>query len=74
MNGLDEFPNRETLEYTKSLLEERVQTLRGLELKYQRLLLPPSEYLSCRRSLLQGMAELESLLQDKGEDNTVGAA
>jgi hypothetical protein len=49
-------------EYTKSLLQARHRELRSLELKRQRRQMAPDEYASCRRSLLQAIAELESIV------------
>lgn len=50
-------------EYTRVLLRERKQELQALELRHRQKLTPPDEYASCRRSLLQGIHELETLLR-----------
>lgn len=47
-------------EYTKYLIQERRLELEQLDLRKQAL--PQSEYLSCRRALLQAIFELERML------------
>lgn len=49
--------------YAKFLLSERRQVLRDLDLKYTGMRPPPRDYLSCRRSLLQAIKQLETLLR-----------
>jgi hypothetical protein len=49
--------------YAKFLLSERLQALKDLDLKYRGIQPPPRDYLSCRRSLLQAINQLESLLR-----------
>ena len=53
---------REAYRYAKALLLERRQELGDLEVKYRGVVPPPSDYLSCRRSLLQAINQLETLL------------
>jgi hypothetical protein len=45
------------------LLLERQQALNALEEKYRGMVSPPSDYLSCRRSLLQAINQLETVLR-----------
>ena len=54
-------------EYVKSLLQERRQELKGLELRYGRKQIQREEYLSCSRALLQGIGELDNLLRNDSE-------
>jgi len=58
-----EFPNRRAYEYVRSLLEERWRELRALEIRHQRMLGSSTDYLSCRRSLVQGIDELAAVLR-----------
>ena len=58
-----EFPSREEYAYARTLLQERLSELRILEFRYQGMPAPPSDYVSCRRSLLQAIQELRILLQ-----------
>ena len=48
-----------TLVYTRFLIQERIGLLQSLDKR--RKALPSSEYLSCRRSLLQGIEELKTV-------------
>jgi len=57
-----EFPDREEYTYPRALLRERMQELRALEFRYQGMATPPPDYVSCRRSLLQAIHELRTLL------------
>jgi len=50
-------------EQTKLLLRERKRDLHSLEIKRGRVGTPATDYLSCRRSLLQAINELETLLR-----------
>lgn len=69
-----EFPNREEHRYTDSLLQERIQELRSVELKHRRKLIPKKHYLSCRCSLLQAIGELKTVLRSAGSGrHTLGA-
>lgn len=48
------------LAYTRFLIQERIRLLQ--ELDKRRKSISRTEYLSCRRSLLQGIEELETIL------------
>ena len=48
------------LVYTRFLIRDRIRLLRSLDERKEEL--PPAEYVSCRRSLLQGIEELKVLL------------
>lgn len=48
------------LVYTRFLIRERIRLLQNLDKRKK--VLPPTEYLSCRRSLLQGIDELKAIL------------
>jgi hypothetical protein len=48
------------LVYTRFLIRERIRLLQNLEKRKRAL--PPTEYLSYRRSLLQGIEELKTVL------------
>ena len=61
MNEHIESPNRGIDKYVRSLLTERQRELRLLELNHQWM--RAGDFLSCRRSLLQAINELETLLQ-----------
>jgi hypothetical protein len=63
MDWRREMPSADAYKYAGSLLRERFRLLHRLEMKYQRETTPPNDYLSCRRALLQGINELEALLQ-----------
>ena len=67
--------SRKAYTYTESLLLERQQALGALEAKYRGIVPPPSDYLSCRRSLLQAINQLEALLRadPEAESATNGA-
>jgi hypothetical protein len=55
-----ESPNRLDYTFVRLLLNERRRELQSLELNYRRM--PSCDFLSCRRSLQQGIKELEALL------------
>ena len=59
--------HREAYGYAKLLLLERQQDLEALDLKYSGVALLSREYLSCRRSLLQAINQLERLLRSDPE-------
>jgi hypothetical protein len=59
--------NRGGYGYARLLLLERQQELRILDLKYRGMLPLPRNYLSCRRSLLQAIDQLETLLRTEPE-------
>ena len=48
------------LVYTRFLIQERTRLLKSLDKRKKAL--SPTEYLSCRRSLLQGIEELKTVL------------
>jgi hypothetical protein len=50
-------------EYVRLLLKERKRELHSLERRYGRKVVLANDYLSCRRSLLQAIHELETLSQ-----------
>ena len=54
---------RDAFGYARLLLLERQQKLQALDLKYRGMRPPPRDYLSCRRSLLQAIYQLETLLR-----------
>jgi hypothetical protein len=49
--------------YVKFLLQDKQRELRSLERRYSRKLIPSEDYDSCRRSLLQAINQLETLLR-----------
>lgn len=51
-------------EFAKSLLLDRQRVLHALELRNEQREIPSAEYLSCRRSLLQAIKELGSILRN----------
>jgi len=57
-----ELQSREGYEYVNVLLQDKQQELRDLEVKYERTLIGTEDYLTCRRSLLQAVAQLEELI------------
>jgi hypothetical protein len=52
--------------YAKLLLAERVAALQALDVTFQQGRTMTSDYLSCRRSLLQAIGELETLIRRHG--------
>jgi hypothetical protein len=48
--------------YPRLLLQEKRWELEALDLKHKNNLMSTNEYLSCHRSVLQGISELENLL------------
>jgi hypothetical protein len=50
--------------YTRRLLKERRNALQTLEFAYLQGLVPPNDYLSCQRSLLQAIGQLETLVDE----------
>jgi len=59
---------REGYRYATLLLSERQQELKALDLKYGGTSPPlSSDYFSCRRSLLQAINQLETLLRTDPE-------
>ena len=55
--------DREGYRYAELLLRERQQVLDALDREYRGIAPPPGDYLSCRRSLLQAIDQLETLMQ-----------
>lgn len=55
--------DRSGYKYAKFLLQDKQRELRSLELKHSRKLIPSGDYYSCRRSLLQAISQLETLLR-----------
>lgn len=49
-----------TLVYTRVLIRERIHLLQSLDKRKKAI--PPSDYLSCRRSLLKAIEELRTVL------------
>ena len=49
--------------YARFLLQDKQREMRSLERKYSRLLISSKDYHSCRRSLLQAISQLETLLR-----------
>jgi hypothetical protein len=49
-------------DYTKFLLEGKRRDLQAIELERRRLQIPPDEYLSCRRAILEAIRELEQIV------------
>jgi len=63
-----EFPNREVYAYARLLLQKRRLELQAVALKHRRgRRTVQSDYLTCRRSLLQAINELETLLRTDPE-------
>ena len=60
-----EFPKREERveAYARELLRERCRQLETLDSELQLIGMTPSDCQSCRRSLLQAIDELETLLR-----------
>jgi hypothetical protein len=58
---------RADFEYVKSLLHERRQALKDLELRFCHKQMQADEYLSCSCALLRAISELGSLLRDAPE-------
>jgi len=61
---------RQNYSYSNSLLQERQQELHALEQKHREGQIPPDDYRSCRRSLLQAISELRSILPNDPESET----
>jgi hypothetical protein len=64
-----ECQHRSGYEYAKSLLQDKQRELRCLELRRSLMVIPREDYHSCRRSLLQAISQLETLL--RGETDYV---
>lgn len=62
-----ETQDRKDYKYVHFLLQDKQRELQELEEKHQQLLISTEDYLSCRRSLLQAVGQLEALL---GENDT----
>jgi hypothetical protein len=64
ITGLNEASDRGLSgpEYVRFLLEERKRELRTIELENERSPIMPQHYISCRRSLLQAIGQLEDLI------------
>ncbi len=56
--------------YATSQLRERRLDLQALESQRQLVEMTPSDYRNCRRSLLQAIDELETLLRTRGDKPT----
>jgi hypothetical protein len=54
--------NFDSYAYPRLLLQEKKLELQAIELKHGSNLMSENNYLSCHRSLLQGISELEKLL------------
>ena len=63
MVELIEFPDRRELAYVRVLLRERRHQLQRLESGHRRMSTVTGDYASCRRSLLQAIQELKSILR-----------
>jgi len=70
MKEQSNFQNRDGYEYARSLLRDRRQELQVLALRHRQKLTPTNDYLSCRRSLLEAIRELETLLGAKRNGTT----
>jgi len=69
------YQDRSGYEYARFLLQDKQRELRYLELRYSRTLISSEYYHSCRRSLLQAISQLESLLRSDTElEPTQGSA
>ena len=53
--------NRDVHEYTRSLMQENQDRLQELKVLYEQKQISETDYLSCRRSLLQAMSQLEQV-------------
>ena len=62
-----ECQDRSGYKYAKFLLQDKQRELRYLDLKHSQMLIPSDDYHSCRRSLLQAISQLESLLRGDTE-------
>jgi hypothetical protein len=65
-----EAQDRKASDYVQLLLQDRHRELQNLEVKHQQMLIHPDDYLSCRRSLLQAVAQLETLARGGMEERT----
>jgi hypothetical protein len=54
--------DREGCKYVHLLLQDKQRELRTLEVRHQQMLICTEDYMSCRRSLLQAVAQLEELI------------
>ena len=61
------YVSREGYRYAALLLLERQRALAALEVKYRGTVPPPRDYFSCRRSLVQAINQLETLLGTDSE-------
>jgi len=68
MREQSKFQDRDEYEYARLLLTERKQELQVVSARHRQGLTPTSDYLSCHRSLLQAIRELETLLSAKGKE------
>ncbi len=64
---------KEAYDYAHSLLQDKQRELQSLELKHWQGLIDKDDYLSCQRSLLQAIGQLESLLQGAREHEPMEA-
>lgn len=55
--------NRDVFEYTRSLLHEKEECLRAVKLQYEQNQISAGDYLSCQRSLLQAISQLQELMR-----------
>ena len=69
MLGRAESRDRCGYRYARSLLRERQQKLQDLEKSHHQKLMSLSDYLCCRRSLLQAIDQLIALLLEDRESN-----
>jgi hypothetical protein len=56
------FPNRDAHEYARLLLSERKRELQALKQRHGEKLTTTNDYLSCRRSLLEAIVELQNIV------------
>lgn len=59
--------DRNGYNYARVLVQDKQRELQSLERRYSRTLIPPEDYHSCRRSLLQAINQLETLLRGDAE-------
>jgi hypothetical protein len=63
--------NRDGYSYVRFLLQEKQRELQILELRLRQKLILLEDYFSCRRSLLQGICQLETLLSDENTSDFI---
>jgi hypothetical protein len=65
-------PDRNGYDYVRFLVRENYRKLQLLELRHGKMLIPSADYRSCRRSVLQAISQLESLLRHRPKHDLLG--